>query len=298
MALEDFDSDCFGMADDSPVVLQQHVHGVAGGLPSHQDGVTLTDACSYIPDPSHRHDGCYDASGGVLGDLGLGDIGVESCQVSPECREKLVQLIVENESIFSRHKLDCGKAIGCAHRIRLSDDRPFRLPYRRLSPNHYEKLKLALNEMEEREIIRKSCSEFTSPLVLVWKKSGDLRLCTDFRWLNALTIKDAHPLPHQADALAALGGNAFFSTMDLTSGYYNVEVHEDDRKYTAFTSPFGLYEYNRMAQDLCNSPATFMRIMLNIFGDQNFLSLLCYLDDVLVFASTEDLALQRLDMVF
>lgn len=86
--------------------------------------------------------------------------------------------------------------------------------------------------------------------------------------------------------------------MDLTSGYYNVEVHEDDRRFTAFTSPFGLYEYNRMPQGLCNSPATFMRMMLNIFGDQNFLSLLCYLDDVLVYAPTEDLAIQRLEMVF
>ena len=73
---------------------------------------------------------------------------------------------------------------------------------------------------------------------------------------------------------------------------------EADRKYTAFTSPFGLYEYNRMPQCLCNSPATFMRMMLSVFGDQHFLSLLCYLDDVLVFAPTEALALERLEMVF
>ena len=102
--------------------------------------------------------------------------------------------------------------------------------------------------MEERDIIRKSTSEYASPLVLVWKKNGDLRLCTDFRWLNARTFRDAQPLPHQADALAALGRNAFFSTMDLTSGYYNVEVHEEDKRFTAFTSPFGLYEYNRLPQ--------------------------------------------------
>lgn len=89
-----------------------------------------------------------------------------------------------------------------------------------------------------------------------------------------------------------------FSTMDLTSGYYNVEVHEEDKKFTAFTSPFGLYEYNRLPQGLCNSPATFMRMMTAIFGDQNFLSLLCYLDDILVFAPHEQLALQRLEMVF
>lgn len=107
-----------------------------------------------------------------------------------------------------------------------------------------------------------------------------------------------HPLPHQADALAALEGNAFFSAMDLTSGYYSVEVYEEDKKFTAFTSPFGLYEYNRLPQGLCNSPATFMRMMMAIFRDQNFFSLLCYLDDILVFAPNEQLALQRLEMVF
>lgn len=87
--------------------------------------------------------------------------------------------------------------------------------------------------------------------MLVWKKSGDLRICNDFRRPNARTVKDAHLLPHPADALAALGGNMFFSTMDLTSSYYNVVVHMDDKKYTAFTSPFGLYEYNRMPQGMC-----------------------------------------------
>ncbi|KAJ8385378.1 hypothetical protein AAFF_G00189990 [Aldrovandia affinis] len=194
--------------------------------------------------------------------------------------------------------MDCGKAKGFVHRIHLSDMKPFRLPYCRLSPSHYEKLCEALDEMEEREIIRKSTSEYASPLVMVWKKNGDLRLCTDFCWLNMHTVKDAHPPPHQADALVALGGNAFFSTMDLTSGYYNVEVHEQDKKFTAFTSLFGLYEYNRLPQGLWNSPATFMRMMMSIFGDQNFLSLLCYLDDVLVFAPDEQLAVQRLEMVF
>lgn len=171
---------------------------------------------------------CNGAGSEVLRMLGLGDIDVDSPQLSPEGRAKLVQLIARYESIFSRHKLGCGKATGFVHRIRLSDDRPFRLPYRTLSPNQYDKLRQALDEMEECEIVRKSNSEFASPLVVIWKKSGDLRLCTDFRWLKARTIKDAHPLPHKADALAALGGNAYFSTMDLTSGHYNVEVHEED----------------------------------------------------------------------
>lgn len=234
----------------------------------------------------------------VLDSMNLSDIDLESCEVSPEGRDSLLRIIENHESIFSRDKMDCGTARGFVHRIHLMDDRPFRLPYRRIPPSQYAKLRTALNEMEEKGIIRKSHSDYASPLVLVWKKNGDLRICTDFRWLNARTVKDAHPLPHQADVLAALGGNVFFSTMDLTSGYYNVPLYEDDKKYTAFSSPFGLHEYNRLPQGLCNSPATFMRMMMSIFGDENFSSVLCYLDDLMVFAPSESVALQRLEMVF
>lgn len=233
-----------------------------------------------------------------LEELGLKEVDIESCEVSDMWKGKLVDLIAQYEGIFSRDRLDCGEAKNVIHRIRLKDEKPFRLPYRRVSPSDYQKLRQTLEEMEERGIIRKSSSEWASPLVLVWKPSGELRICTDFRWLNQRTEKDAYPLPHQADALAALGGNCFFSTMDLTSGFYNIPIHEDDRKYTACTTPTGLFEYNRMAQGLCNSPATFARMMTSIFGDQNYLSLLCYLDDLLVFGKTEQEALDRLEMVF
>lgn len=234
----------------------------------------------------------------ILSDMGLQDLDLSACEVSTEWKDKLMRIIEQYESIFSRHKMDCGEAVDFVHRIRLVDDKPFRLPYRRVPPCHYEKLRTALNDMEELGIIRKSQSEYASPLVLVVKPNGDLRICNDFRWLNARTVKDAHPLPHQTDSLAALGGNVFFSTMDLTSGFYNVRLHEDDKKFTAFSSPFGLHEYNRMPQGLTNSPATFMRMMMSIFGDENFTSLLCYLDDLMVFAPSEELALERLQMVF
>lgn len=230
--------------------------------------------------------------------VGLSDLDLGSCDVSAEWRTKLADLVIRYEDVFSHHHLDCGEAKGFVHRIRLTDERPFRLPYRRVPPAEYQKLRQVLSEMEENEIIRKSASEFASPLVLVWKKNGDLRVCTDFRWLNKRTVKDAHPLPHQADCLAALGGNAFFSTMDLTSGFYNMPLHEEDRKYSAFTTLMGLYEYNCLPQGLCNSPASFMRMMTSVFGDQNFLNLLCYLDDLLVFGPTEALALERLELVF
>ncbi|XP_076747571.1 uncharacterized protein LOC143421761 [Maylandia zebra] len=89
-----------------------------------------------------------------LCDLGLQDLDLSSCEVSPEWRDRLLRLIEQYESIFSRHKMDCGEAADFVHRIRLVDDKPFRLPYRRVPPCHYEKLRTALDEMEESGIIQ------------------------------------------------------------------------------------------------------------------------------------------------
>ncbi|KAL2104350.1 hypothetical protein ACEWY4_001218 [Coilia grayii] len=102
-------------------------------------------------------------------------------------------------------KLDCGEAKDSVHRIHLTDC-PFRLPHRGIPPAHYHKLREVLSEMEEKGITRKSINKYASPLVMVWKKNGDLRIYTDCRCLNAKTVKDAHHLPHQSDCLAALGG--------------------------------------------------------------------------------------------
>lgn len=99
----------------------------------------------------------------------------------------------QSERLFSRssHILD-------DKRNHLSTYKKWRVP-----PSQYQKLKQTLDEMEEKGIISKSSSEWASPLVLVWKPSGELRICTDFRWMNQRTEKDAYPLPHQADALTA-----------------------------------------------------------------------------------------------
>ena len=104
-----------------------------------------------------------------LESVGLSGLDMNSRDVSEQCRSKMADLIVRYEDIFSRHHLDCGEAKGFIHRIHLSDPRPFRLPYRRVPPSQYQKLRQVLGEMEEKEIIRRSTSEYASPLVLVWK---------------------------------------------------------------------------------------------------------------------------------
>lgn len=86
--------------------------------------------------------------------------------------------------------------------------------------------------------------------------------------------------------------------MDLTSVFYNIPLHKEHNKYTAFSSPVGLHEYNRLPQGLYNGPASFMRMMMMIFGDQNFMSLLWYLDDLLFFSPSEEEAVKRIELVF
>ncbi|MEW8547227.1 MAG: reverse transcriptase family protein, partial [Candidatus Thiodiazotropha sp.] len=147
--------------------------------------------------------------------------------------------------------------------------------------------------------IQPSVSPFAAPVVLVRKKDKSLRLCVDYRLLNAKTIKDAYPLPRIEEALDALHGSQYFSSIDLAQGYYQVGISEKDRHKTAFrVGCGGLYEYLRMPMGLCNSPSTFQRLMEVCLAEANFDILLIYLDDILVFSRSVEDHLKRLEYVF
>lgn len=122
-------------------------------------------------------------------------------------------------------------------------------------------------------------------------------MCVEYRQLNAKTPKDAYPLPKIEESLDALSGAKWFSTLDLVSGYNQVPVAETGKHKTAFCTPFGLFEFNRIAFGLCNAPSTFKRLMERIFGDQSFQSLLLCLDDEIIFSTSVKQHLQRLEMV-
>ncbi|KAL0153780.1 hypothetical protein M9458_050896, partial [Cirrhinus mrigala] len=169
--------------------------------------------------------------------------------------------------------------------------------FRRIPPSEYEVVKAHINQLLETQVIRESCSPYASPIVLVKKKDGSLRMCVDYRRLNSKTRKDAFPLPRIEETLDSLAGARWFSTMDLASGYNQVPVAEGDKSKTAFCTPFGLFEWNRMPFGLCNAPSTFQHLMERLFGDQQCQSLLLYLDDIIVFSSSVDQHLARLEVV-
>lgn len=147
-------------------------------------------------------------------------------------------------------------------------------------------------------VITKSTSPWASPMVFVKKKDGTTRPCVDYRRLNELTRKDAYPLPSIQDCLDSLSGATLYSTLDLQSGYWQIKVDEQDRHKTAFATRSGLFEYVSMPFGLCNAPSTFQRCMELVVGGLQWKTLLVYLDDVIIFASSTDEMVQRMDEVF
>ena len=130
------------------------------------------------------------------------------------------------------------------------------------------------------------------------KKDGSKRFCVDYRRLNNLTIKDAYPIPRIDDSLDALGGSRWFSTLDLASGYWQVELEEEARKKSAFVVRGGLYCWKVMPFGLSGAPATFERLMERVLAGLHWETLLVYLDDVIVYAKTVEDELSRLGTVF
>ena len=152
--------------------------------------------------------------------------------------------------------------------------------------------------MLKRGVIEPTSSPWASPIVLVHKKDGTTRFCVDYHKLNSALVKDSYPLPCIDDSIDALSGSCWFSTLDLASGYWQVEVEERDRPKTAFTTGSGLYEFTVMPFGLCNAPAIFERLMERVLSGLPWEVCPLYLDDIIVHAKTFRAELERLRSVF
>ena len=154
-----------------------------------------------------------------------------------------------------------------------------------------------VQKMLQQEVIKTSFSPWSSPVVMVKKKDGTWCFCTDYRKLNEVTHHDAYPLPRVDATLDSLAGSMFFTTLDLASGYWQVELEPNDKEKTAFSTSKGHFEFNVMPFSLTNAPATFQRLMectlAGLVDDQ----CLIYLDDI-IFSSTFNEHLRRLACVF
>ncbi|KRX68115.1 Retrovirus-related Pol polyprotein from transposon 17.6 [Trichinella sp. T6] len=175
--------------------------------------------------------------------------------------DKLRALLTDFADVFSTYDGDLGRTTRTEHHINTGDAQPIRLCPRRIPWHFREQMDGLLTDMINKDIIEPSTSPWTAPVVLVKKKDGNVRFCVDFRKLNLVTKKDSYPLPRIDETIDTLAGAEWFSTLDLTSGYWQVPVAKEDREKTALCTPKGLYQFKVMPFGLCNAPATFQRVM-------------------------------------
>lgn len=182
-------------------------------------------------------------------------------------RQKINDLFQRHSNVFIQNDLDMGYTTAISHKINTTDDIAVSYSFRRIPPTQFQEVKRHIQELLDKDIIRKSSSPYASPVVIVRKKDGSVRPCIDYRRLNLKTVRDAFPLPRIDESLDALHGAKLFSTCDLASGFHQIAMNHGHQHKTAFATPFGLYEYTRMPFGLCNAPASFQHLTQQIFND-------------------------------
>lgn len=217
--------------------------------------------------------------------------------LTPSELQSLDAFLADHSGIFATKMSELGKASTVKHEIKTTGG-PIRCSPYRSAHSLRHVIKEQIDEMLQYDIIRPSVSPYASPVVMIPKKDGKMRFCIDYRKLNSVTVKDRYPLPRIDFTLDALFGARYFTTLDLFSGYWQLELADCDKHKTAFISEFGLFEFNRMPFGLANAPSTFQRAMNDILKKALYKYCLVYLDDVIIYSSTFEEHLLHLAKVF
>lgn len=212
-------------------------------------------------------------------------------------KKQIASLLGKYDNIFSKDDNDLGRTGIIKHKISVDNSRPIKQPMRRVPVHMQDEVDTQIDLMLENDIIQPSASPWASAIVLVRKKDGSRRFCIDYRRLNDVTIKDAYPLPRIDESLDQLAGSQWFSCIDLSSGYWQVEVDPEDRPKTTFVTRRGLFEFNVMPFGLCNAPATFKRLIELVLSGLHWQICLIYLDDIIIFGKTFAEMIRNLDLV-
>ncbi|CAF1425819.1 unnamed protein product [Adineta ricciae] len=224
------------------------------------------------------------------------NVDLSNTDLTNDQKEKLEELLEKYPDVFTNKP---GKTTKLKHEIHIKEGtRPINAPPYRCAPNRRQIIEDNITEMLKEKIITPSNSPWASPVVLAPKKDGSLRFCIDYRKLNAVTVRDAYPIPRVDDTLDALDEAKFISTLDLRSGYWQVEMDPESQAMTAFISHKGLYEFKVMPYGLTNAPATFQRLMDIVLAGLKWKSCLVYIDDVIIYSSNFNQHINDLTEVF
>ncbi|XP_032428228.1 uncharacterized protein LOC116725923 [Xiphophorus hellerii] len=227
------------------------------------------------------------------------ELCLRSCGgLGQEQSERLQDLLEAYIDIFAAKDEECTRTNLVQHDIDTGETRPIRLRPHRLPFSRRAVAEKKIEEMLKADVIEPSNSPWAAPVVLVGKKDKDWRFCVDYRRLNENTRKDSYPLPRIDDTLDYIAGSSWFSSLDLRSGYWQVELSPEARPKTAFTIGQELWQFKVMPFGLCNAPATFELLMERVLAHIPRSRCAVYLDDLLVHADSFEAALANLQEVF
>lgn len=202
-------------------------------------------------------------------------------------QKEQMQAVTEKFNDVLADKLEAG---GCAlvppQAIDTGDSAPVFTPARRLSHQRRLALRAKIAEYLISGVMVHHSGPWASPAHMVRKKDNDWRFCSDYRRLNLITRRDVHPIPNIEAMLSALSGSAYFTTLDLVSGYHQIPIDKETQDKTAVITEDGLYAWTSLPFGLANAPAMFQRIMQSVLGDKLNRSAMVYIDDIVIFSPT------------
>lgn len=206
-------------------------------------------------------------------------------------------LLLKYQNTFSKNEWDLGLTNLVEHTIDTGNAQPIRQRPRRVPLALANEEKQAIEDLVKKGVIEESSSPWSSPIVLVKKKSGELRPCVDYRKVNALVKPSGFPLPRVQDCLDAVAGSSLFSSFDLTSGYFQIPLKKEDKPKSSFVCKYGQFQMKRMPFGLNGSASTFQRCMEIALKGLNWVTCLIYIDDIIVYGATFEEHISRVDEV-
>ncbi|GJZ87473.1 putative reverse transcriptase domain-containing protein, partial [Tanacetum coccineum] len=194
------------------------------------------------------------------------------------CAEKIVRIPWGNETLILHVEFQINLIPGAAPVARV--------PYR-LAPSEMKELSEQLKELSDKGFIRPSSTPWGAPVLFVKKKEGSFQMCIDYRELNKLTVKNRYPLPRIDDLFDQLQGSSFYSKIDLSSGYYQLRVREEDILKTAFRTRYSHYEFQVMPFGLTNAHAVFMDLINRVCKPYLDKFVIVFIDDILIYSKNK-----------